>query len=228
MRYLKFQERGSRLEREFTSLSRSLEQHPALRALISATKGQHGDSWVVGAMEQMSRWASWDHESALARLCFLWFTGRQGDADKMQQAIDQSCRWLERHPDEALVRWAALWLDGILEREPHPLLVEGTAKWLRIKSADDERLVRMGFLWLVGAKGSQPQILDATAHTAAWLEAHTDDDFIRVAYLLFLIRRTCKAEERRRVAGATREWLCHHPDIHGITDTALRLFESAP
>jgi hypothetical protein len=227
LRYLRLQGRGSRLEREFAQLSHDLENHPALKALIATTRTQHGDSWVAAAAAQVSRWASGDHESALARLCLLWLTGRQGQPDQMQLAIDESCHWLARNPNQTLVRWAATWLAGLPpEGEPTSRIIEDTAGWLETRAPDDERLVRMGFLWLVGARGSPAQVRGAIVQTARWLKAHPEDDFIRVAFLLFLIRRRGTQAERRRFLVKTREWL--HQDVYGLTELALRLFESAP
>jgi hypothetical protein len=61
--------------------------------------------------------------------------------------------------------------------------------------------------------------------TGRWLKAHPEDDFIRVAFLLFLIRRRGTRGERRRFLVKTREWL--RQDAYGLTELALRLFESA-
>ena len=214
---------------EFAQLGHDLENHPALRALIAATRTQQGDSWVPAAVAQVNRWASGDHESALARSCLLWFTGRQGQPDKIHSAIDETCRWLARNPNQTLVRWAATWLAGLPpEGEPTSRLIEDTAEWLETGAPDDERLVRMGFLWLVGARGSPAQVRRAIVQTARWLKAHPEDDFIRVAHLLFLIRRRGAPEEHRRLLVKTRQWLRHHPDACGLTELALRLFESAP
>jgi hypothetical protein len=223
LRYLRLQGRGSRLEREFAQLSQDLENHPALRALIAATRTQQGDSWVAAAVAQVSRWASGDHESALARSCLLWFTGRQGQPDKIQSAIDETSRWLARNPNQTLVRWAATWLAGLPpEGEPTSRLIEDTAEWLETGAPDDERLVRMGFLWLVGARGSPTQVRRGIVQTARWLKAHPEDDFIRVAYLLFLIRRRGTPEERRRLLVKTRQWLRHHRDAYGLTDLGIK------
>ena len=88
--------------------------------------------------------------------------------------------------------------------------------------------MRHGFLWLVGAKGSETQIKRATLQTERWLNRHGKDDFIRVGYLLFLIRRTAKPRQRKQAIAKTRKWLDTHPDdYYGFTDLALRLCESA-
>ena len=230
LRCLRFQEKGSYFEREFMGLGGELEKQTALKVLFDAARSEKGDTWVGAAVDHVSRWASFEEGSGLARLSLLWFTGRQGHPDKMQSALEQSFRWLARSPNQTLVRWAATWLAGLSpEGETTSRLIEDTAEWLGTGAPDDERLVRMGFLWLVGARGSPEQVRAAMLQTAAWLKAHPKDDFIRVAHLLFLIRRRGTQAERKQIADATRAWLCdHHPDVYGLTNLALRLFESAP
>ena len=131
LRYLRLQGRGSRWRESSHNWATIWTNHPALRALIAATRTQQGDSWVPAAVAQVNRWASGDHESALARSCLLWFTGRQGQPDKIHSAIDETCRWLARNPNQTLVRWAATWSAGLPpEGEPTSRLIEDTAEWL--------------------------------------------------------------------------------------------------
>ena len=234
MRYLKFHAAGSQLEREFANLGRDLEKQIVMKWLFSFTNSQRGDSWVGPAVENVSRWAGYELQSGLARLCLLWFTGRQRQRDQMQLAIDQSCQWLEENPNHAFVRWATLWLIGLLlplSRSEEPVvrgLIEKSAEWLETRAAKEDRLVRMGFLWLVGACGNPAEIQRAIEQTDEWLIVHRDDDFIRVAYLLFLISRKGSHDQRRQVIAKTRQWLRKHPDVHELTNIAVCLCESAP
>ncbi len=229
LRWLRFQGKSSQLESEFASLGDALEQHVAFKHLFDSTKSQRGDSWVATAVELVSRWVGYDPESGLAQLCLLWFTGRQGEPDRMQFAIGQSCHWLERNPNHSLVRWATIWLAGLCpEGESIVCLIDEFAKWLGTEKARDDRLVRMGFLWLVGAIGSPGQVRRAITQTAKWIKANPKDDFIHVAYLLFLIMRRGTCEQRKMVITETRNWLRSNSDFYKLTAVALRLFETAP
>ena len=234
MRYLRFQAAGSQLEKEFVNLARDLEKQIVMKWLFDSTKSQRGDAWVAAAVKYIKEWAGHELVSGFAWLCLLWFTGRQKQRDQMQLALEQSCQWLEGSPDQTFVRWAALWLAGLLlplARSEEPVvrnLIEKSADWMETWTAKEDRLVRMGFLWLVGACGNSAQVRRAIEQTGKWLMAHGEDDFIRVAYLLFLIRRKGTPEQRRDVIAETRQWLRKHPDVYELTNIAVCLCESAP
>ena len=231
LRYLRLHGQSSQLMREFKSIAPEFENRYALRSLLDSTKSRRGNSWTTGAIELVRIWANIEQKNGLARLCLLWFTGRQGQKNQIQIAIEESCRWLERYPDHTLVRWATIWLAGLdPEGKPNDGLIEEWAKWLETGAPDDERLVRHGFLWLVGVSGNPEQVQQAIRQTARWLRAHRDDDFIRVPFLLFLVMRRGTSRQRKKAIAETRTRLRDHPDDdeYGLTELAVRLCESDP
>ncbi|MHB8523275.1 MAG: hypothetical protein ACYDH9_21325 [Limisphaerales bacterium] len=60
-------------------------------------------------------------------------------------------------------------------------MIEDVGAWLGQPPQRDECPARSSWLWLVGDRGTDLQADRAITETAAWLEAHSDDDFIRVA-----------------------------------------------
>src|SRR5262249_18524107 len=112
LRSLRLQKASSHLEKQFTNLAHTLETQAVMRTLANSTKGQRGDAWVAAAVERASQWANFERENALARLCLLWFTGRQRLQDRMQFVVDQSCSWIQLNPNHTFVRWATIWLAG--------------------------------------------------------------------------------------------------------------------
>ena len=162
-------------------------------------------------------------------MCLLWFTGRLGQENQIQAAIEKSYRWLDRYPDHPLVRWATTWIAGLYsEGELNGHVIEESAKWLDTPAAKEERLTRHGFLWLVNASGTEVQVQQAITQTTEWLSDHPDDDFIRVALLLFLVMRRGTRAQRQKMISKTHTWLNGHADVYGLTGLALRLSESAP
>ena len=228
LRSLKFQRQPSQVMTEFARFGRDLKNQPVMKILLASTKEQRGDSWLKVAVQQVTRWVDLERESALGRLVFLWFIGRQGMPDQMESAIEQSSRWLARNPSQTVVRWATIWLGGLVpERELIIRLIDESERWLQEEAPDDERLVRHGLLWLVGERGNPAQVQQAIANTAGWLESHATDDFIRVAFLLFLIRRSGTVGQRKHAMATTRKWLRSSDDPYGLTSLALRFCESA-
>lgn len=234
LRWLRFQGMTSRLRSELKHVGHDLQHQQVLKKLLSPHSSQSGDDWVSAAVELAQKWAGYELESGLARLCSLWFTGRQfeighEDPKLIKRAVKEISSWLKQNPDHSLVRWATIWLAGhVRVGNFMTRLIDESADWLDTKAGTEDRLVRMGFLWLVGANGNSEQIQRVNVQTSQWLKAHREDDFIRVAYILFLIRRKGTDQCRRQVIANTRRWLRNHPDPYEITTLALRLCEPAP
>ena len=227
LRCLKYQGKHSRLRKEFVSLGNELSKQPVLKGLLVSEQLMQGDDWVAKAVLFTERWTGCESETGLARLCQLWFKGRQRQPGAMGYAIEQSCCWLDANPNHTFVRWATIWLAGrCAEARMIDRLIQQSSLWLKTQATDDERLVRMGFLWFVGAWGNGMHVREAITDTTKWLKSHPDDDFIRILYLLFLVRRRCSAKERKKAVAETRKWLLTHADLYGLTDLALRLCDS--
>lgn len=231
LRSLKFQGQPSRVIEEFASFRHEMENQQVMQILLESTKEQRGDSWLEVAVQRVKEWVALDRKSALGRLVLLRFIGRQGIPDQMESAIEQSSYWLERNPSQTVVRWATIWLGGLArEGKLTTSLIDESQRWLQEEAPDDERLVRHGLLWLVGERGTSEQVQRAIENTSGWLESHLTDDFIRVAFLLFLIRRIRRrgtVGQREDAMATIRKWLSDSGDYYGLTSLALRFCESA-
>lgn len=213
--------------------------------MVALGQLQPGDAWVKGALNCTLKPLETGREDWLARVCWLWLTGRQASDElrptgrrtldeQMHEALEQICAWLEARPNRPLVRWTSVWLAGLCREHDSmvPRVIDETAKWLDTTHAKNDPWLRHGFLWLVGDRGREDQVARAIEQTETWLNEHHEDDFIRIAYLLFVIRRNERKgafERRVKVIAETRKWLGkHRRDDYGLTGLALRLCESGP
>jgi hypothetical protein len=214
-------------------LRRAIEKALDVKTLFDSSTGKQDEGWLSLALRRAKGWADLAQESGWARLCWIWLAGRQRDGGEMRILLESVVAWLDTKEGSALsvnqghpmARWAAIWLAGLCSHgEPAiPPLIEQSAKWLDRTEAEHETWVRHGFLWLVGDRGTDVQVAYAMAQTDKWLAKHSDDGFIRIAYLLFLVARRATAGQLRKEIATTRSWSKNRPDRFGFTEFALQL-----
>lgn len=181
-----------------------------IRDLVKRRKGKTAVRivhWLMGRL-----WLPSLVDDSVLRLCKIWLVARTRNTAKMAREIDRTLAWLDRHPDETLVRTTLIWLAGFQDLAAKTQTVLSQMEvWLADQKHRDECVPRAAFIWLVGEKGAS--LVESTIlETTDWLNEHPADSFVRITFLLCLIRRQGNDQQVAKAMTETRAWLESHPD----------------
>lgn len=236
LRWLKVQGKSSSLASRIRGISGTPGGPLAVRAIFELGKSQSEEDWLAIAIKEVHQWITFEPNSGLAQVCFLWLAGRQRNEKLMSSAVEQAFHWLELHPktSDSFVRWGMMWLAGFLDRIQVDLVIEETSKWLRTGAIHydtfGDPLVRISFLQLVGTHGTVGQVRRAIEENAKWLNEprHRDYDCVLIAHLFFLIKRGKKrgvltGKQDEKWLWQAVEWKDGHPNDE-LMIRAIRFF----
>ncbi len=199
LRWLKHDEKSSQLAKAVGEIKGLLRMNTFVKTVLRLTK---------------HLWLPRKSKYKLLRVAQLWLAGRPSHSiKKARKVIEENKQWLEQHPDETLVRTVLIWLTGFRgTAEQIDELLDQSGTWLKMEKQQNECLVRTAFLWWVGAKGTPSHVDETVEQTVRWLNKHPDDGFVRIAYLLFVIKRRGNTDQTTSALNETATWLKSHPD----------------
>lgn len=234
LQWLKVQGNSSAFVKRISGIASHQVTPPAVRFIFPPNLAASSErEWVPAAIEKVYVWLDREHNSGLASAFLLWLTGRQGAPEPIPRVLERTCRWIDQYPaaNDTLVRWGTIWLAGMANYHVTEVLQQ-TRSWLDTTASEDDRMVRVAYLWLAGAWGTPDQVAAAIADATKWFEnpLYRDDGCLRIAYLLWLMRRAqgrppiVTFAQLQTAIAETRKWQKKHDDR--LVHLALGLTES--